>query len=145
MGTYQHYHYLAAQLPFVTATAQGYIDPMRQGPLPWVCLPFLALCRQSSRIALLPAVVNCFITTALCLKVHCMLSLAHVAPLQLSLAFFLGTNRKAQYRAWHSAADMSEVTQILIVAGLSLARTLSRLQDRLWGDTSGHPRLEIAV
>jgi len=90
MGTYQHYHYLAAQLPFVTGTAQEYIDPMRQGPLPWVGLSFLALCRQSLRIALLTAVIRYVMTTALCLKRHCVLPCAHVvrgtSPLQLSLA-----------------------------------------------------------
>ena len=90
MGTYQHYHYLAAPLPFVTATAQEYIDPMRQGPLPWVCLPIPALCRQSLRIALLTAVIRCFMTTAFYLTIHCMLPFAHVVRavphLQLSLA-----------------------------------------------------------
>ena len=40
LGTYQHYHILSAQLPFATAAAQGVMDSMRQGPLPWVRISF---------------------------------------------------------------------------------------------------------
>lgn len=39
LGTYlhaQHYHFVAPNLPFATAAAEGLIDPTRYGPLPWV-------------------------------------------------------------------------------------------------------------